>query len=357
MTWQEFWNSVVSYFSDNWRNFVWFGIVLAAGLILVPLFLMLVKKIMRHNRVDEIAIRFVAAVLRFCLFLILILILLAIIGIPLNGLVTAISACILAIGMALKEFLSNIAAGIVLVASKNFKKGDFIQVLSSGGSITAEGNIIDINFLFTTIKTFQNVQVTFPNNTITNSAVNNLSAYPIRRVDIIIPVAYESDTTLVRKTLVNVMLSCGMVYEDPAPLCRLKTLDNSSINFFLTCYCDTEDYWDVFYYIMDRGFDALKAAGITIPFPQVTISQHSGAPMPVAYDGLPERVEKTRKKRYVKKSVDELEDAGFSGMGEMFRQGWMSPEELEKRERRLEKKADQKAKSDKKKKKGEDHPA
>lgn len=333
MTWEQIWQKVVDYFNANAWNIFWFFIILVIGFIVITLLLMVLKRIMRRKRVDEIAIRFTATILRFCLFLLLILVLLHILGVPITGLTTTISAAVLAIGMALKEFLSNIASGIILVGSKKFNKGDYIQIKAGGGSVTAEGSIEDINILFTTLRTVDSTQITIPNNTMTNNAVVNLHAYPKRRVAITFPVAYDSDTKAVKKALLDVCHSCGLVYEDPEPLCRLKTLNDSSLDFFLTCFCDKEDYWDVYFYIMDYGFDALKAAGVNIPFPQVTISNLEPRETTLEHDGkLPDRVEKVREEqRKGGLTIEDLEDRGFGAMSDAFK------EEAEQNKKRREK--------------------
>lgn len=352
MNWQEMWDKIVNWFQGNWTNLIWFGIVLVVGTALIITFLFLLRRIMRRKGVDEIAIRFVVTILRFVLFLVLILLLLHILGVPINGLTMAISAGILAVGYALRDFLSNIASGMILVGSKKYKAGDFIQIMS-GSSVMVEGLVADINILFTTLKTYDSTKVTVPNNTLTSHPIINLGSYRMRRVAITMPVGYESDTQLVKKTLIDVMKSCGKVYLDPEPLCRLKNLGSSSLDFFLTCYCDSEDYWDVYFYIMDYGFDALKAAGITVPFQQITISQRGDTPNPIAYDHLPERVEKQRAVERKKLTMEDIEEGGFAAVSEAMKEEnrlWQE-EQDRKKKAKAEEKARRKAEKESKKKK------
>ncbi len=311
MTWEEIWKTITNYFESNVWNIVIFFSGLVIGFIVIFLLMVLVRKLMRKKKVDEVAIRFTVAALRFFLWLILILVLLSILGVPITGLTTAFSAVVLAIGVALKEFLSNIASGLILVGSRKYHTGDFVVIG------TNEGFIEDVNFLFTTLRTYDHTQINLPNSMMVNSAVTNLGAYDTRRVAITISVSYESDVNVVRKTMVRVMESCGLVHKDPAPLCHLKTLGESSIDFFVTCYCDTSDYWDTYYYVMDHGFDELKRAGIKFPFKQVVVSQkETVAAMPQAYEALPKRVEKVRKKKVKKVTIDDLEEMNFQALSE-----------------------------------------
>lgn len=308
-SWEEFWKLVTTFFTDNAWAILGFFVALVGGIIVIKLVLMASRRIMKARQVDPMAIRFISAVVRYALLLILVLILLAIMGVSIGGLVTAFSAAVLAVGMALKDFVSHLASGIILIGSKKYHKGDYIIVNG------VEGSVEDINFLFTTLHTPNNTQVTLPNTTMVNSEVTNLGSYDTRRVAITFTVAYESDTKLVIETLLKVANSCGLVLKDPAPACHLKTLSESSIDFFLTCFCDKEDYWETYFYIMDHGFDECKRAGIGFPFKQVEVTQKTPPEtMPIAYESLPPRVEKVRPKKRRKVTVEDWEDMGIVEM-------------------------------------------
>ena len=306
MDWEKIGQQISQFFQDNIWNIIEFFATLVIGLIVIKIIMMVLKRIFKKKGFDAVASRFVLAIIRFFLWLIFILLLLAEIGVPLTGITTSLSAAILAIGMALKEFLSNVASGIILVGSRKYKTGDYIIV---GG---VEGSIVDVNFLFTTLKTPNSTQITLPNSTMVNSSVTNLGAYPVRRVTFDFGVAYESDTALVVKTVLDVLHSNGKILLDPAPTCRLKTLGESSINYFVTCFCDNADYWDVYYYVMERVYDEFKRVGISIPFKQIEMRERKEPVVyPVQYESLPERVEKERPQGKEGFSIEKWEDASL----------------------------------------------
>ena len=345
MTWESFWQSVVDYFRANVWNIVAFVCVLVFGLLLIKILLMVIKRLMRLRRVDEMAVRFVAATIRFALLLVLALVLLSLLGIPISGVTTALSAAVLAIGMALKDFLSNVASGIILVGSRKYKTGDYVLV----GNV--EGNITDINFLFTTLKTPNSTQVTLPNSQMVNNAVTNLGAYPIRRVAITIGVAYESDHNVVVQTVVDVMKSCGQILLDPAPACRLKEYSASSLDYFVTCYCDNSDYWDVYFYIMEHVWDEFKKKGISIPFTQIEMRERTDeVTLPIAYEKLPERIEKKRVATKKRMTIEDWEDMALANI---VKRDQKLKAHQRKKDAKTEKKA---AKANTKKKKTEKKP-
>lgn len=301
MNWEEFWNKIVSFFQDNVWNIVKFFSILIIGWILIWIIMGSLRRIFRYKKMDEVAAKFILAIIRFFLFLTLVLVLLAIIGVPISGITTSLSAAILAIGVALKEFLSNVASGLILVGSKKYKTGDYIIVAG------VEGSIIDINFLFTSLKTPDSKLVTLPNSTMTGSPVTNLGAFPLRRVSFNFGVAYESDTALVAKVVTDVMKSNGKIYLDPMPSCRLKELNESSISFFATCWCDKEDYWDVYYYVMEHVFDEFKRNHIVIPYKQIELRERKDNVVMSPASSLPHRVEKVREASRRKLTYEELE--------------------------------------------------
>ncbi len=289
MDWSSIWDSIVNYFETNVWNIVWFFVILLVGVLLIKVILGLVRKMLSKTKMEKIAQQFICTALKFCLWLVLILLLLSQVGIEISGILTAISALILAVGMALETNMANLANGIVIVSNHMFKKGDYIIVDG------VEGNITDINFLFTTLLTSDNKKVTLPNSTIVNSSVINLGANEKRRIDFTFSVAYESDVELVKKIVTDVMKSDGRVYLDPAPFCRLKTMNASSLDFFANCWCDNEDYWEVYYFVMEWVYNEFKRNKISVPFNQLEVRERKdNVKLPVVGKKLPERVEKVR---------------------------------------------------------------
>lgn len=301
MDFAEIWQQIKDYFTNSYMSIVTFFATLIIGIIVIKILCAIFRRIFSRTKMEKIAQAFLVAIIKFVLWLILILVLLSLIGVEITGILTAVSAVLLAIGMALQSNIANLANGIVIVSTHMFKKGDFISIAGSDGFIT------EINFLFTTLMTIDNKKITMPNSMIVNNAVVNAGANPRRRVDLTFSVAYASDVEQVKKIITDVMKSNGAVYLDPAPFCRLKTLGQSSLDFFSNCWCDSADYWDVYYYIVENVYNELKRNGIAVPFTQLEIRTLTERPvMPFNADPLPERKEKTRKKE--KNAVQDILD-------------------------------------------------
>ena len=306
MDWKKLWNDIVNFFTTNIWNIVKFFAVLIIGIIVVKLLINITKRMLKKTKLENITCNFVVAIIKVCLYLILILSLFSIMGIKVNGIITALSALILAIGMALQNIIANVANGIIIVSTQMFKKGDYITVEDASGSV------VNINFLFTTLFTPDNRKITIPNSIIVNNPVTNAGSNDKRRVEFTFSVAYESDVENVKKIIKDVMLSNGCVYTDPEPFCRLKNLGTNSLDFFSYCWCDKEDYWDVYYYVVENAYNELKRNGISIPYGQIEVRERKdNVKLPVVGSSLPERQEKVRAEKH---EHFDLEDMSISEM-------------------------------------------
>ena len=256
------WNDIKNYFSTEYMNIIMFFLVLLAGIVFIKLLLTVLKRGMARGKMEKIAQSFIINILRYILYLILTLVLLSMIGVQVNGIITALSAILLALGLALQDNISNLANGIIIVSQKMIRKGDFISVSGTDGTVE------DVNFLFTTLKTPDGKRVYIPNSTLTKNSLYNFGINGSRRVDFTFSVAYDTDVEKAKKIVTDVMYSCDKVATDPAPFCKLKAMGSGSIDFFANCWCLAGDYWDVFFYVNENVFNEFKKAGVIVPFPQ-----------------------------------------------------------------------------------------
>ncbi len=307
MDFQAIWETVKTYFSENIWNILLFFAVLIVGLILITLLNKLFRKIMSKTKMERVTQKFIANAIKLGLYLILVLILLNIVGVEITGILTALSAVLLAIGMALQNNIANFANGIIIVSAKLYKSGDLISV--SG----VEGRIEEIHFLYTVINTTDNKRIVIPNSIMINDVVINSGANSTRRVGFTFQVGYESDVEQVKSIIIKVMESCGMVIinEQRQPFCRLENLGASSLEFRATCWCDTEDYWDVYYYVVENVFNEFKRNGINVPYSQMELRvRNDDVTLPYNKEALPVRVEKERKVDEEIHSLEDLLDQG-----------------------------------------------
>jgi len=337
MTWAEIWESIQHFFLTSGMTLVRALLLWIIGYVVVRILIVVIKKLLSKSKIDKVAQGFMVSMIRFILYLILLIMILQALGVSITGIVAALSAAGLAVSLALQNSLSNVASGIILLINQPFKQGDYVQINN------IEGKVKSIKIFTTSLLTLDNKLVIIPNSTVANNPIINFSNRKTRRVDFTFQVAYESDVELVKKVVLDVMKSDGRVLLSPEPTCRIKTYNDSSIDFFSFCWCDSDDYWDVYFYIMDNVFNEFKRNHISIPYKQVEVRlREDDVKMPVRESVLKTRVEKVRKKEKVNSLdsfFDRLEEGDTSVLS-------MKKETKEQKEK---KKADKKALKEQKK--------
>ncbi len=223
------------------------------------------RKEHKLSKLDPGAKGFIVSFLIIALKVILIVIVLSIIGIPMASLVTIVGSCAVAIGLALQGGLSNIAGGLMILIFKPFKLGDYI---ATNGM---EGTVKSITMFYTSIVTIDNKVIQLPNGTLSNSNIINYSYYKIRRVDLDISVSYNSDIDKVKKVVNKIIDKQDLILKDKENMFKLKEHANSALIFTLRVWTKTENYWTLYYELMEtikKEFDKNK---IEIPFNQLDV--------------------------------------------------------------------------------------
>jgi small conductance mechanosensitive channel len=217
-------------------------------------------------------------IVRTLIWVIGLLIILDLFGFNTASLLTVLGAAGLAIGLAMKDSLSNIAAGIMLLILRPYKLGDYIDCGSVSGTIQQMG-------LFSTIlKTPDGLFVSAPNSVVFGTPIKNYSRNPIRRSDITVGVAYADSLAVAVQAMKDIMEHEPMVLKDPAPEVLVSELADSSVQLTLRYWTATGDYWPAYWTIKAQLKPAIEAAGLRVPFPQrvVTFVNASDAAKPGA---------------------------------------------------------------------------
>jgi small conductance mechanosensitive channel len=183
-------------------------------------------------------------------------------GINTASFLTVIGAAGLAIGLALKDSLSNFAAGVMLVLFRPFTIGD---VVSTAGITAKVEKITIFNTLFCSP---DNQLIIVPNNKIISDIITNINAKDTRRVDLTVGISYSDDMTKTKEILDRLAKEDSRILADPAPAIAVAELADSSVNLIFRPWVKTADYWDVRFDLTEKIKNGLDEAGISIPFPQ-----------------------------------------------------------------------------------------
>lgn len=191
-------------------------------------------------------------------------------GIETTSLLAVFGAAGLAIGLALQGSLSNFASGVLIVAFRPYKVGDFIEAAGESGSV------MEVQIFTTVLKSVDNKQVIVPNSQIMNGTITNYSALGTRRVDMVFGCGYGDDIDIAYKVLQSIIDADSRILKDPAPSIALNALADSSVNFNVRPWVNSADYGAVYNDITEQVKRQFDAAGLNIPFPQrdLHIYQH-----------------------------------------------------------------------------------
>lgn len=235
------------------------------GFKLVNVFGKKMKTMKLYEKLDPTARSFMRSFIVIGLKILLVISAAIIIGIPMASLVAVIGSAGLAIGLALQGSLSNIAGGFIILVFKPFKVGDFISTADATGIVEA------INLFYTKVVTVDNQVVMVPNSIISNQSLTDVSTKDKRRVDLVFNTSYKCDVEEVKKILLDVALDCPLALKDPEPMARLNEHGVNSLGFVLRVWCKNEDYWTVYFNLMEDVKKAFDEKEIEIPYQQLDI--------------------------------------------------------------------------------------
>ncbi len=219
----------------------------------------------RLPHLDVTLAGFFGNLLRYLVLIVTVLAVLGKFGVDTTSLIAVLGAAGLAIGLALQNTLSNVAAGVMLLVFRPFKADDYVEVAGNLG-----GTIKGLSLFTTELLTVDNLNLTVPNNQVWGQPIKNFSQHPTRRLDILVGISYEDKIGEAIDALVSEAEADHRVLTDPAPMAVVNLLDASSIQLLLRVWTATPDYWPVRYALNRRVKERLDDEGITIPYPTST---------------------------------------------------------------------------------------
>lgn len=240
------------------------GIILV-GYIVIRIICGIVRKGLAKSKLDEALHSFIINCVRIILWIMVIMTALAYMNIPISAFLTALGAAGVAVALALKDSLGNFAGGILIILSKPFKKGDYIEDYQTAGQVEK------IDLLYTTLVTFDNKVITVPNGKLANSTIVNYTKSDSRRVDCTFSVTYRDDIIKVKEILQAVAESYPLIFTEPAPLIGVARQGEGRIEVDLKVWCKTDDYQDVKYYLQEQVKIAFDEADIRMAYPQMEV--------------------------------------------------------------------------------------
>lgn len=241
-------------------------IVFIVGAILIKVILTIERRMLKKSVLDDAGHVAIIRVSKIILWVLLVLTLITKAGIDPSPYIAVLATCGAAVALALKDSLSNVAGGMILLFTKPFVKGDEIQVDNVSG-------IVDyIDIMTTRLHTFSNSVITVPNSKMVNSVLVNKTLNDIIRVDLKFTVSYDSDLEKVRVLLNNVVKESDILLDDPKPIIGVTSHEESGIKWDMLVWTHTDDRFNAKYYLEEKVKEVFDENQISIPFPHVDVT-------------------------------------------------------------------------------------
>ncbi len=221
---------------------------------------------------SELLKRFVLAAVYWFTFMLGIVMVLGLFGIPVSALIGIFGGVGFIIGFALKDTLGNLASGLMIMVLKPFDLGDYIQVAGVAGIVD------DMNIVSTRIRTYDNQLITVPNSSVWGDVITNVNAAPTRRVDLMFRIDYKEDTRRAMDVLRDLVDGHDKCLKDPAPAIYVSELAENSVNILCRPWTKTENLWTVYWDLTLLAKERFDAEGISIPLPHRNVHIVEGAP-------------------------------------------------------------------------------
>lgn len=238
------------------------------GRIVVRWLCRFIEDRMRKHGLDDMLNRLASSTAYVALMAVVVLAALNQLGVNTTSALAIFGAAGLAVGLAVKDSLSNFAAGVMIAIFQPFKLGHYIEAAGTAGSV------VEVGLFNTTLTTPDNKRIIVPNRLVYNDTIVNYSAEETRRIDMVFGIGYGDDIGKAREIIESIMSADERVLKEPAPQIAVNELADSSVNFVVRPWVNAADYWDVRFAMMERIKLAFDENGISIPFPQQDVHMH-----------------------------------------------------------------------------------
>jgi len=264
------------------------------GMWLISLLKRALKRMFERRNTEPTLASFISSFVSISLTVLLVVVSVSTLGVNTTSLAALLAAGGMAIGMALSGTVQNFAGGLMLLAFKPFKAGDFIEAQGQSGTV------IEVNITATKILTVDNRVVILPNGALSNGTINNFSGRPLRRVEWLVSVSYGSNAAACKKAILDIVNSeCRVLKPDtdmnalykemniskfqlstvnyrmdaiPAPFVALKSLNENDITFVVRAWVKGADYWGVFFDLQERFYTELPEQGFSFAYPHMDVT-------------------------------------------------------------------------------------
>lgn len=242
-------------------------ILLIVCKLVISILLKTFRAVFDKSKLDKGIQTFSISALRIIMWLIAIIIVAGAFGIDTASLVTVLGVASLALSLSVQNIFTNVFSGIVILLTKPFKVGDYIDVCGVSGIVSA------IEIMRTTITTVDNKVELLPNSDIAASRVTNYSSKDIRRIELKFTASYDNTTEEVKSAIMSVIDSNEKILADKEKFIAINAYNANDIEYVVRFWVTNSDYWTVYFEVNEAVREAYADNNIQFSYPHVVVHQ------------------------------------------------------------------------------------
>ena len=263
-----------NYIQEHIPNLINLGIKIIIAIIIFMIGRVIIKWIRKSIRysfqvkeTDAGIATFVDSMVKFGLYILLIIIIAGNLGIELSSITVLFASAGVGVSLALQDFITNFAGGIMILLLRPFTVGDYIIEDTNKN----EGTVKEIKIFYTKLMTIENKVIVIPNGKLMNNSPTNVTERDERRLDLKVGISYESDLKKAKEILERLLLSHKDILTNEDWKVFVDSLADSSVVLGIRAYVKMEKYWDTRWELLEQIKLTFDEEGIEIPYNQLTV--------------------------------------------------------------------------------------
>lgn len=239
-------------------------LILVIGVVAIKMVNKIVKASLEKTKLEKAAHSLILSVVNAVLYVILGLMIATKLGIDVTSIVALASVLTLAVSLALQNILANVIGGFTILSTTPFHSGDYVEIAGQAGTVS------EINMTYTKLMTPDNKMISIPNSAVVAAQIVNYSAETTRRVDVAVSASYD----MAVQDVIDALVEAGKVEKalaDPAPFAGVTGYGASTVDYTLRVWCNSADYWDVFFAVNNNVKKTFEEKHVTFSYPHMNV--------------------------------------------------------------------------------------
>ena len=235
------------------------------GILAIRLLMKMVDRVLERSKSVAAIKPYIHTAVNIFLWVLLALMLAGTLDVDVTSIIAMLSVAGLAVSMALQKTLSNLAGGLVLLVTKPFVVGDYVEADGISGTIAA------VDMSYTTFVTPDNKEIFVPNSQLSATKITNYNRLGRRRMDVTLTASYDAPTAQVRSAIEEALAAIPGILDDPAPMVYLSEYQSSSIEYLTRLWTAADDYWTVYYALLEGVRESFARHGVEMTYDHLNV--------------------------------------------------------------------------------------